>query len=239
MIATRRVKALLPGIDALLYDKAAHGEDIDELFELGIHLHAKVSLANKAKNTPKERLTDVGLPAIRNGDIVGEVDIVARGGAAHIRVNIGGDWQLVLLEPGQVHQRRSRKGDKVTRVWRDYRIPDDPLVPQRLRGAIVKIRHMTDDVDRKRGLNRAEILRLIAEDHSEWDLVAQRNRAESLNQWVKRHWPDKRGPAVGKERQLMRLTFASIGLNIIAALHQERRTGISILGPPGPHAAAA
>ena len=126
-----------------------------------------------------------------------------------------------------------------TRLWPHSRIPDDALAPQHLRGATVEIRHMTDDVDRKRGLNRAEVLRLIAEDHSDWDLVVQRNRAESLNQWIKRKRPDKRGPPVGKERQEMRLHFARIGCSVIAALRYEERTGHDILGPPGAHAATA
>ena len=112
-------------------------------------------------------------------------------------------------------------------------------VGRRDRGAIVEVRHNTNSEDRARGLNRAEVLRIIAEVHKTWAKAAQRNRAESLNQWVKRHWPDKRGPAVGKERQRLRLTFASIGLNIISALHHEKRTGVDILASPGNLAEAA
>jgi hypothetical protein len=239
MIELRRLAERLPGLDHGLWDMATRGTHIDEAMDFGLLLHAKVPFVDAKKKTPKERLTDSGLVAKRDGVAVGTVDIYARAGAAHIEVNIGGDRHLVVLEPGRVHDRRSRSGKAITRIWREYRIPDAPEVPRKLRGAVVEVRHNTNADDRARGLNRAEVLRIIAEVHQAWSKAAQRNRAESLNQWVKRHWQDKRGPAVGKERQQMRLAFASIGLNVISALHYEKRTGIDILGPPGEFAAAA
>lgn len=235
----RTLTERLPGLEHALWDMATRGTHIDQARDFGLLLHAKVSLADAAAGRPKERLVDTGLEAKRDGQIVGTVNIHAVGGAAHIAVNIGGDDHLVALEPGQVHLRHSRSGKAITRLWREYRIPDVPEVPRRLRGSTVKVRHNTTTEDRKRGLNRAEVLRAIATIHDDWASAAQRNRAESLNQWVKRHWPDKRGPAVGKERQQLRLTFAAIGLNILSALHYERRTGINILGPPGHLADAA
>lgn len=235
----RHLKERLPGLDHGLWDMATRGTHIDEAMEFGLLLHAKVPLLDAKKGTPKERLIDTGLEARRGGETVGLVNIYARGGAAHIEVNIGGDKHLVALEPGRVHDRRSRSGKAITRIWREYRIPDAPEVPRKLRSAVVEIRHNTNAEDRARGLNRAENLRIIAEVHKDWSKAAQRNRAESLNQWVKRHWPDKRGPAVGRQRQQLRLTFASIGLNIISALHYEKRTGVDILAPPGELTEAA
>ena len=63
-----------------------------------------------------------------------------------------------------------------------------------------------------RGL-RVRSLPVDAARPSDWAILTQRSRAESLNEWVKRRWPDTRGPAVGRDRQRRRLIFAAIGLN--------------------------
>lgn len=235
MAALADLKAnYLPGIDALLYDKAAHGVDIDAALAIGVHIHARVSLADEKRGIPKQRLTDVGLPAHRDGEQVGTVDIMAIGGAAHILVHLGNEQIPVLLEPQQVHERRSRNSVAITRVWRTYGIPDDAPVPKHLRGATVDIRHNTNEADRAAGLNRAEVLRLIAEDHPDWPAVAQRNRAECMNQLIKHRWPDKRGPALGPERKRLRLMFGTIAIAVQAAVRFEQRTGIEVLPAARP-----
>ena len=239
MDAIRRLKThRLPGIDGVLYDKAARGVDIQAGFEMGVQIHAKVHLANKKTNTPKQQLIDTGLPARRDGEVVGRVNIVAIAGAAHIQVHIAGKDEHVMLEPGQVLPRPTR-ASSLGRVYRDYQIPDDARVPARLRGGTVRIRHTTNDDDRKRKLNRTEALRLIAVGHDNFGTVTARSRAESLNEWMKRWWPDKRAPAVGKARQTMRLIFSGIGLNYTAGIRYRERTGTDVLGPPGLLTAAA
>lgn len=197
-------------------------------------------MANKGSKTPKSRLIDVGLPARRDGGRVGEINLWGIGGAAHMAVNIGGNEQFVALVPGQVRHRWNSGHTKLTRVLRDYRIPnDDPRVPAALRGATVLVRHSTNDDDRKRKLNRSEALRLIAHGHEDWEVLTQRSRAESLNQWIKDRWPDKCGPAVGRDAQRRRLIFAAIGRNFVAAVRYRARTGVDVLEPPPLAAVAA
>lgn len=217
----RLKSTVLPGVDHVLYDKAMRGKHIDAAFQAGMQIHARVAKIQGGR--AKERLVDTGVEAKQNGIEVGAVDVSALRGAACIRVPVGIEMALILLEPGQVRQRPNANG--TIRIYREYRIPSDPRVPSHLRGAVVNLRHSSNEADRARGLNRPEVLRLIAEDHDNWPFVAQRSRAESLFEQIKNRWQDKRAPAVGKERQLLRLMFAALGINHRACLTFERRTG--------------
>jgi len=225
----------LPGISHLLYDKAMRGTHIDRAFAHGIYLHAKVSKVAGGKT--KERMIDAQVEARRGTDVVGTVDIVAVGGAAHIRVPIADQLELIQLDPRQVRERLSRRTGAL-RVYRDYAIPDDIRVPERLRGAIVTVRHTSNEDDEQRGLKRTEVLRVIAETHDDWTVAAQRSRAESLNAQIKNRWQDKRAPAVGKERQLLRLLFAGLAINFQAVTTYDRRT-MRVEAAPPPEPAAA
>lgn len=232
----KRLRALLPGSDGLMFDKAMRGKHIDQLYDEGLQTHAKVSHARGGKL--KEKIIELADVRVAQ-EVVGQLLLVGLDGAAHVRVDIGKRQELVRLEPGKTVSRESRRADGKRFRWlKEYRVPDDPRIPKAMRGGQIRCRLDTTDEDRSKGLNRAENLRPIARGDADWPTVGgPRSRAESLNEFLKRKWPNKRIPAIGARRQQMRILAFGIGMNHMAAVAYERRTGISITGPPSVQAA--
>lgn len=109
-----------------------------------------------------------------------------------------------------------------------------------LRGAAVSIRFHTNDEDRGKGLNRAEVLRPIPEGDPDWrKLYGLRPGAESINRWFKERLRDGRAPAVGRERQHFALLCGAIYNNFKALLARHDRLGLPRPGAPPPASAAA
>lgn len=109
-------------------------------------------------------------------------------------------------------------------------IPDDAHVPEHLRGGRLRIRLDTTEDDRKRGLNRAEVLRQISPADPDWGSVyAIRPSAESIWEWYKsRLVPNRRAPAVGVPRQWYALLCGALYSNFRPYLMHCRRLGIPL-----------
>jgi hypothetical protein len=161
----------------------------------------------------------------------GEID-----GAAHIEAFVGTGVEHIRLDEPKLHRRKNRGGGY--RFCAEYSIPDDPRVPEHLRGDRLWLRLDTTDADREAGIARAENLRPIAQGDERWEtLNASRPVSESFNAWLKSTWRNGRAPAVGKGRQHLRLIYASLRANFIARFAFERRTSGAQGDPPLPVAA--
>lgn len=225
------------GVKGVMWDKAMRGKQIDQIYDLGVLCHAKVSQA--PGGGPKEVLVEMATIRTSEG-IVGELPLVSLGGAIHLRVDTGTESHLVPLEPGKTSRRENTGGrGRRYRFLLEACVPDDPRVPARYRGGTIRTRLDTTPDDLARKFNRAENLRPIAETHDKWKIVGgQRSRAESLNSRVKHRWANGRLPAVGVPNQLLRLLGVAMAINREAAMAYEERTGRR-LGHPPPHRQAA
>jgi hypothetical protein len=99
----------------------------------------------------------------------GEIDDYAVAGAAGVVAIANGEEHFIAAE-----RVRTIKGVTVAGTQRhhnQYRLPDDPRLAPHLRGAELILRLPTNQQDRDRGLNRAEVLRQIPEGDPDWDTV--------------------------------------------------------------------
>lgn len=217
-----RLTHLLPGAKGALWDKAMHGKERDQSYAFGLPIHAKVTLGQGKR--PKEALIEMS-EVRASGKLVGSLPLVGVGGAGHVRVTVRGEEHHVRLIPTKTLRRRNLGGRG--RAWRhmqEYRVPDDPRIPKRFRGGTIRTRLDTTDDDRKRGINRAENLRPVAEGDRLWEIVGgPRARAESLNSKLKHRWVNRRIPAMGVGRQTVRLLGFGIALNWEAQHHYANR----------------
>lgn len=228
---------LLPGVKALVWDKAMRGVHIDVGYDLGIQVIAKVSLHG---NKPREALIEL-MPFRVGGQIVGQLPLYAVGGAAHVSVPTARGNELVPLIPVGVYRRPNKgKRGRPYRWYREFCVPDDARVPSRFHGATCSPRLDTTakDEDKRPRLNRAEVFRSVAETDPEWrGLYHVRPRAETVNSWLKYRWPNKRALAVGAPRQHLDLLIAGLRGNLIAGNAYENRVGTPVLWTPTKRAA--
>lgn len=200
----------LPDVQGVAWDKAMRGTHIDEIYRVGLVPVVKVAKAKggKPRNARIQTAT-----ARRSDTTTVDVEIWAINGAASILAIAQGEEIPVMLTRGQTRKRV--KNDR-TRWYQEYRIPDDPLVARNLRGAELMIRLDTTAGDRGK-LNRADVLRQITQGDGDWDrLHGVRNAAESVNSWIKSKLPNKRGPAVGRDRQHLALVCGALYHNFLA-----------------------
>lgn len=99
------------------------------------------------------------------------IEVVVRtvDGAPHIEVNVGGEIQLVRLTDPKLERRKNKTG---FRFYGVYRTPHDARVPKGLRGDTLRLRLHTNDEDKQRRLNRAEVLRPITVDDERWNKLS-------------------------------------------------------------------
>lgn len=225
--ALESLKVLLAaGLDILgvVWDMALRGKHIDVLYSLGLISIVKVPAA--PGGGPKT--LNLGRHQTRGNH---DATVWAIDGAAHIEVFTGSDADHVRLEEPKLHRRRNKSGG--FRFYAEYRIPDDPRVPPRLRGDSLTLRLHTNGDDQAAGIARSENLRPIAQGDERWDLLnAARPIAESFNAWLKSTWRNGRAPAVGKGRQHVRLIYAAMLANFTALTAFERRTARPTGDPP-------
>lgn len=226
-VALRQIQMLLglaPGIDGVIWDMAMRGVHLDMLYALGLLSLVKVALA--PGGAPKELLLG---PATTAGGHT--VTIRAIDGAAHIEAIVGTKIELIRLAQPKLLQRKNKDG--TYRCYGEYRIPDDPRAPTRLRGDTVRVRLDTTADDKQRKINRAEGLRPIAKGDDRWaTLQSGRPVAESLNAWFKHLWRNERAPAVTKGRQHLRMIYGGMVANMIAAITYRDRMNKASGAPP-------
>ena len=209
------------GVKGLVWDMALRGAHLDVLYSLG--LISVVKVATAPGGGPKT--LNLGRHQTKADH---DVTAWAIDGAAHIEVFLGSDTEHVRLDEPKLFRRRNKTGG--FRFYAQYRIPDDPRLPSRLRGDTLVLRLHTNDDDRAAGIARAENLRPVARGDERWDVLnASRPVAESFNAWLKSTWRNGRAPAVGMGRQHLRLVYAAMLANFTALAAYERHTG----RPPG------
>ncbi len=101
-----------------------------------------------------------------------------------------------------------------------------------LRGATGRCRLDTTEDDRKRGLNRAEVLSAIPRTDADWERLYIRNNAESVNALIKRKWWNDLAPAVGRPRQHFALLCAALMINARSQFNHRERTENRGASPP-------
>ncbi|MBX3313763.1 MAG: hypothetical protein KF906_05525 [Actinobacteria bacterium] len=237
-----KLRSLLPGASGVMWDKAMRGTHLDTLYQWGLQGHTRVS--NAPGGGPKEKLIEHATIR-KDGVDVGPLPLVAINGAAHVRVTVHGETHHVRLKPGKTSCSRGRSARCESYRWyKEYQLPDDPLLPARYRGGLLRTRLNTTENDKERGLNRAEVLRPVAEGDPDWDQVGgQRSRAESMFSLLKQSWPAAAGRrsarirTVGAHRQQVWLLTWAIGQNLRALEAHTARLERQNLGPPGRLAA--
>lgn len=166
---------------------------------------------------------------MKDGTEIARVPTRAIGGTPHIEVPHSSGPQNVALERIQTRRRRNTLGRKQNhrpfRWYNDYRVPDDPRIPARLRGGEISIKLEDPDYETNR-VRRAENLHSIAPGEPDWErLFDLRNPTESINNWVKDkfHGKKRRAPAVGARRQHVALLGAALYSNFAAQVAQADR----------------
>lgn len=238
------LRRLLPGASGVMWDKAMRGTHIDRLYQWGLQGHARVSDA--PGGGPKEKLIEVAV-ITKGTQRVGNLPLVALGGAAHVRVVLDGDPHLVRLIPRQTRRLKNRSTRSRRYRWhKEYEVPDDPRIPARFRNGHLRVRLDTSAGDKDRGLNRAEALRPVAQGDADWDEVGgQRSRAESMFSLLKKSWPAAAGRrsarirTVGAHRQRLWILTWALGQNLRAwEAFRSRKNRIRSMGRPPDLAAA-
>jgi hypothetical protein len=228
----------LPGAKAGLWDKAVHGKEIDQGYDMGLMMNAKVSQA--PGGGPKQLLIEQA--KVRQGTkVVGTLPLVGIGGAAHVRVPTGTGAEHVRLIPTK-RMKRANPGGR-GRPWRwyaEYDVPDDALIARAYRGGKIRVRLDTTVEDRRRNINRSENLRPVAQGDDMWAVVGgPRSRAEGVFSKTKQGWVEKRIPAVGVASALTYLLGHAVSTNVQAEDAYEQRTGRKLGRPPDPGVPAA
>jgi hypothetical protein len=120
-----------------------------------------------------------------------------------------------------------------------YQLPADAPVPPELRGASFRVRYNARCTGDDARLNRAEVIRPVAEGDDEWIALNHgRNGTESFNERLQNRLPGRRAPSFGISRQRFDLMGMILLTNALAAIAFERRTGRGLAAPPPVDAAA-
>lgn len=214
----RRARQYLPGLQGVTWDKALRGKHIDELYDMGLQPIVKV---HKLRGGPRSRR--IGKHLVR-GAGTGTVEVFATAGAIGIQVVAAGETHWVKCDQIKRAKRPNRAGG--IRWYGTYRIPDAPPVPVGLRRGTFDVRlngRMKNDPAR---LNRAEVIRPVAETDDEWQaLYARRPGSESTNAWFKARLPKGRAPAVGAQRNRFEMLCLQLFANVRALIAYGKRTG--------------
>jgi hypothetical protein len=227
--AIKRVKRRAPGLQGIVWDKALRGTHIDQLLAQGIQPVVKVPL-NRGKPQPR----GIGQYEVtKNGKSVGAIDLWALGGKACMhRVLRGGD-EYVALTKKKIAFRPN--GTKPPAVYQEAELPHDPRVPPPLRGGRVRFRHDNHGPEQDPDLNRAEVLRTVAEADPDWsELYYDRPGAESDNERDQHHLPRRRAPSRGASNQKVDLVCLELAHNLDAELAYLARTAASRPQQPPP-----
>jgi hypothetical protein len=228
--AIKRIKRRAPGMQGVCWDKALRGVHIDALLAERIQPVVKVALEDDA---PRER--GIGQYVVkRNGVRIGEIDLWAVGGKACMHRRLRGEDHFVPLIKKQIKFRDN--GTQPPAVYQVAELPHDPLVPLRLRGGRVRFRHDNHGPEQNPDLNRAEVLRTVAEADDDWDdLYHDRPGSESDNERDQHHLPRRRAPSRGASNQQVDLICLELGHNLDAELAYIQRTAVDESGQPPPH----
>jgi hypothetical protein len=223
MVCLHRLAPLLHGAQAIVYDTALRGIHHQEiLHQLGLIPINRVAAAAVTRGTdghrkrqPKSVHVEDKHVAFPDGSLK-RVRLYARGGAIGVgELNDRGDLTFVELTRIRTH----RAADKLGR----FRWYNQYQLPQNYGDATVIVRLDTTDADRRRGFNRSENVRVIAQTDRDFpSLFRRRNDIESINRGVDDSLYLGRAHSLGHERQLANLLGFALMVNSLA-LHRHRR----------------
>jgi hypothetical protein len=220
-----RLRPLVPGTQAVIYDTALRGVHHQRLLrELGWMTVNRVAAAAGSRKqgggknrTRIEKSTYVETKTVTTPTGSRDVKLFARGGQIGLtELTDTGEITFQPLPRLRTHRTQSQAG--TYRWYNDYRLPDD-------HGAgIVTVRLHGNDEDRQRKFNRTENVRPIPPGDPDFErLYRRRNDAESIN----RHLDDtlwlRRAHSIGHLRQTLNLLTYALGINALAVhLHRQR-----------------
>ncbi len=220
-----RLRPLLPGAQAVVYDTALRGVHHQHLLRhLGMLTVNRVTAASGSRKkgggkTRKrvEKSTFVETKTVTTTTGPRDVKLFARGGQIGVvELTETGDVTFVALERIRTHRSESKAG--TYRWYNDYRLPAD------YDAAVITVRLHGNDEDRQRRFNRTENVRPIPPGDPDFErLYRRRNDAESIN----RHLDDtlwlRRAHSVGHRRQTLNMLTYALGVNALALhLHRQR-----------------
>lgn len=207
-----RIRPLIPGADAVVYDTAVRGVHVDYLMRKhGLLVIAPVAAASVNPTTGVRTEKSTMLDIVEH-DVAGRLcphPLYGVGGRLHIGdVDDTGEVELVDgAELLRIERRSPTTPDGPYRFYGVYRI-HCPHGPFEIR---VPAWQTPDDDDR--GINRPENLRLIAPGTAAYDrLYGFRQDAESGNRHLKRRLPDGRARDLGADRQMLGLLGHAIAV---------------------------
>ncbi len=231
----------LTGCRGSIYDMALEGRDCERLLSLGVTPIGKTprrngNVAQKNLGPHEFRLpTSPGQIPLR-----ATLPVIAIDGAPALRLVDGnGIFRSLPLTRTRHDLRRHTRRHRFT-LYVDWQIPDHPLVPNHLVGAVTTIRHNSTPQELAYSpAGRSTALRVIAEHDPDFDrLFGLREDTESSNAHLKRIL---RGRARGHSSRRMRLTLLAYQLLLLVtaleAHHKE--TGDRMSGFFGATSAAA
>ena len=197
----RDVKAELPGMAMLHYDKALRGRTVEELWDLQllpmIGVYDKTGLATEEVPLGTKTINGV------------KVSLFAYRGGVSIKALDGSFISLTATKLSYI----PNAGDTY-RVYCDYVVPDGANCDTRLWGGKVRQRMNSPE---KAGFVYGEHVRAHAPGSPEWKaLYGNRSLAESVNSWVK----NKLGP--GARARSMNQTHQWIDLMIMLMLRNDQ-----------------
>ncbi|WP_419921917.1 hypothetical protein [Candidatus Poriferisodalis sp.] len=210
---------------ALVHDMALSPADHDRLFDAGLLGISKV---------PRK------IGNVVSAAYLGEIEFTAPDGTKHtidstafdgtptIRVADGMNnaYRMPLVRKRFDHRER-----KTVVIYADYEIPDHPLVPQRVRGAIGRIRLNSTDSERKTDphTRRTRAFRAIPESDPDFKkLYGPRENTESHFRRLKRHMPDKRCKTIGRTNVDFGILAYRLDVLANALVAYRKRTGADI-----------
>jgi hypothetical protein len=234
------LKGRLPGLRIWAGDKAYHGQEIQAAYDGGGGVLAVVPSYDKTGKSTERVLLEEPTFVLRDGTKV-SIPVFAYHAGPHVEVVAPGNKKvLVPCDLTKWDPQQNRDGSP--RIYGEIELPDSPLIARNLRGARSRIRYDTTADDRKRKLNRPELLRPHPMHTSEYDrLYPARELIESHHDWKKEHLPGRSKLwwyGVGARRMHFDSICADLARNY-ASLHVHRQRIARESGASTPIAAAA
>jgi hypothetical protein len=214
----------LPAAQCAVYDMAMVASHVDRLLHEGILPITKVRL-NPGGEIPMRQLGEEKFRTTAGA--IEKIPVEAIGGTPAIFVVFEGDRVQINLEPRKI----KRVSDRTTgyRFYRQWRIPDRPEVPFRLRGAIANIRHNSYPSEIADNRRRTQALRPIPPGTDTFNrLFGIREDSESTNNHLKSLLVNRRARSTGLLRQHINLRAYQILTNIKALIAHSIETGVPL-----------
>ena len=226
---------LTKGLNSIVYDMALSSPDCDALLEGGIIPISKVSRTSDG-NPAAANLGDHIFRLVSDPGQQTSIQVDAVDGAATI-TTVDSDGIAYFVPLSRVNTLKREYPHRCT-FYNNYAIPDHPLVPPHLVGAITSIRLNSTDEERKirphgqqRHERRTRALRDVSEADPDFDsLYGLREDSESNNSQYKQTLHHGRARTVGANSLRLDLLAYQCVTIITALVAHHRRVNSSLKG---------